>query len=87
MLEVHQPKLNVSIHGEEDPALRTDDLTTEEDILLRTHLSAYEKKIEGLMAEVGTLKNQVSSNLRTVCLASANACGRGLGPSTANLLR
>ena len=44
----------------DNDALRQSDLATQEDNRLRSHISEYEKKIESLMAEVGTLKNEVS---------------------------
>jgi len=46
-----------------DDDLRKSDLATEEDNRLRGHISEYEKKIESLMAEVGTLKNEVSDSI------------------------
>uniref|UniRef100_H2ZEZ0 Uncharacterized protein n=1 Tax=Ciona savignyi TaxID=51511 RepID=H2ZEZ0_CIOSA len=57
-LEVNQPQTNLRIHPSDSNPLRTSDLSTEEDNRLRQHLSEYEKKIENLMAEVGTLKNE-----------------------------
>uniref|UniRef100_H2ZEZ2 Outer dense fiber protein 2 n=1 Tax=Ciona savignyi TaxID=51511 RepID=H2ZEZ2_CIOSA len=61
-LEVNQPQTNLRIHPSDSNPLRTSDLSTEEDNRLRQHLSEYEKKIENLMAEVGTLKNEVKLN-------------------------
>ena len=58
-LEINPP-VDVNIYGPcNETPLRTSYLSTDEDNRLRAHLSDYEKKIEGLMAEVGTLKNEV----------------------------
>lgn len=56
-LEVNQPP-EVEVTIQEEAPLKTEDLTTEQDNKLRDHLLDYEKKIEQLMAEVGTLKNE-----------------------------
>ena len=54
MLEINGYDFNM-----DNDDLRKSDLATEEDNRLRGHISEYEKKIESLMAEVGTLKNEV----------------------------
>ncbi|XP_078495501.1 outer dense fiber protein 2-like isoform X2 [Ciona intestinalis] len=57
-LEVNQPRLDLKIHPSDSAPLRASDLSTEDDNRLRQHLSEYEQKIDNLMAEVGTLKNE-----------------------------
>ncbi|XP_017163231.1 outer dense fiber protein 2-like [Poecilia reticulata] len=46
---------------EPDPELRLSDLTSEDEQRLRGRISQYEKKIEGLMSEVSSLKTEVGS--------------------------
>lgn len=40
-------------------ALRISDLSTDEEEVLRSKINSYERKIDSLMCEVGTLKNEV----------------------------
>ena len=42
--------------------MRLSDLSTDDEDRLGTQMRQYEKKIDSLMTEVGTLKNEVSSN-------------------------
>lgn len=46
-------------HQDFDEPLKQSDLSTDEDNRLRSHIGDYEKKIESLMNEVGSLKNEV----------------------------
>ncbi|XP_063792584.1 outer dense fiber protein 2 isoform X4 [Pseudophryne corroboree] len=45
-------------------ALRMSDLSTDEEELMRSKINSYEKKINSLMCEVGTLKNEVELQKR-----------------------
>nr|CAB3264551.1 outer dense fiber protein 2-like [Phallusia mammillata] len=59
-LEVNAPQhLDLNLHPSDEIPMKASDLSTEEDSRLRAHLSEYERKIENLMSEVGTLKNEM----------------------------
>ncbi|XP_076822290.1 outer dense fiber protein 2-like isoform X1 [Clavelina lepadiformis] len=75
-LEINPP-VDVNIYGPfNETPLRTSDLSTDEDNRLRAHLSDYEKKIEGLMAEVGTLKNEGKHLSNLITQEKCIKCGK-----------
>jgi len=59
MLEINQARVNLNVRHPKDGIMRQRDVLTEANDQLEDHIKGYDRKIKGLMAEVGTLKNEV----------------------------
>ena len=70
------PTHRLEIHTPRD-ALRMEDLSTDEEDRVHSEMRQYENKIENLMSEVGTLKNEVLNkrNMRYLLRLGFYWCG------------
>ncbi|XP_069465266.1 outer dense fiber protein 2 isoform X2 [Ambystoma mexicanum] len=55
---------------------RSCDLSTDEEAQVRSRMQAYDKKLECLMTEIGSLKTEVESQRKSQCHASSGKCKR-----------
>ena len=60
LLEINQARVNLNVRDPKVGALRQRDVLREANDRLEHHIKTYDHKIKGLMAEVGTLKNEVN---------------------------